>query len=309
MRAVEKGAPTHRGGLAMGRLPLVLLLLGPVSLVCQAPETAYWRLKGQSKIELARSMHGGQVQQRAAPKASAACRRVALSLDGQTLVAQNRSILIMVQTMTASKSNLCEGSRADWRDGMAQCLHLLTGLRVVAHNDDGTCADCGTLRRVPCGRGEPGPPPALVVVLGGGEDKRMVFHCVNSYCGSTGAPFVVEAGDMPPHDYLGACDVYVLNRQGERIMGGEFVDPAARPPTRVAWLPILNPHAEVRGLYERSLLYTVATALEDTVLPDVLRRRTTPRVPDWEYQKRAIEPAFRTGQEKGDSTSLQRRCS
>ena len=51
---------------------------------------------------------------------------------------QNRSVLILVQTMTATKSNLCEGSRADWRDGLAQCLHQLTGLTVIVHNDDGT---------------------------------------------------------------------------------------------------------------------------------------------------------------------------
>ena len=150
--------------------------------------TPYARLVGKSKIELARSMHGGAMLHRDAPKASASCRRVGLSLDGQTIRDQNRSILIMVQTMTASKSNLCEGSRADWRDGMAQCLHLLTGLRVVAHNDDGTCADCGTFQRTACDEG--GRPPALVVVLGGGEDKRMRFHCTNTYCGATGAPFV-----------------------------------------------------------------------------------------------------------------------
>ena len=253
--------------------------------------TPYARLVGKSKIELARSMHGGAMLHRDAPKASASCRRVGLSLDGQTIRDQNRSILIMVQTMTASKSNLCEGSRADWRDGMAQCLHLLTGLRVVAHNDDGTCADCGTFRRTACDEG--GRPPALVVVLGGGEDKRMRFHCTNTYCGATGAPFVSTAGNSPPHDYLGGCDVYVLNRQGERILGDRYVDPAAKPPTRIAWLPILNPHAEIRGIYERSLLYTVGTPLEETVLPDVHRPRTVVRTPDWEYQKRTVEPAFR----------------
>ncbi|KAH8068044.1 hypothetical protein JL721_6991 [Aureococcus anophagefferens] len=249
--------------------------------------TPYARLVGKSKIELARSMHGGAMLHRDAPKASASCRRVGLSLDGQTIRDQNRSILIMVQTMTASKSNLCEGSRADWRDGMAQCLHLLTGLRVVAHNDDGTCADCGTFRRTACDEG--GRPPALVVVLGGGEDKRMRFHCTNTYCGATGAPFVSTAGNSPPHDYLGGCDVYVLNRQGERILGDRYVDPAAKPPTRIAWLPILNPHAEIRGIYERSLLYTVGTPLEETVLPDVHRPRTVVRTPDWEYQKRTLE--------------------
>ena len=253
--------------------------------------TPYARLVGKSKIELARSMHGGAMLHRDAPKASASCRRVGLSLDGQTIRDQNRSILIMVQTMTASKSNLCEGSRADWRDGMAQCLHLLTGLRVVAHNDDGTCADCGTFRRTACDEG--GRPPALVVVLGGGEDKRMRFHCTNTYCGATGAPFVSTAGNSPPHDYLGGCDVYVLNRQGERILGDRYVDPTAHPPTRIAWLPILNPHAEIRGIYERSLLYTVGTPLEETVLPDVHRPRTVVRTPDWEYQKRTVEPAFR----------------
>ena len=82
--------------------------------------TPYARLVGKSKIELARSMHGVAMLHRDAPKASASCRRVGLSLDGQTIRDQNRSILIMVQTMTASKSNLCEGSRADWRDGQGR---------------------------------------------------------------------------------------------------------------------------------------------------------------------------------------------
>ena len=125
------------------------------------------------------------------------CQRVALSEDGEKLRAQNRSILLLVQTMTASKSNLCEGSRADWRDGMAQCLHQLTGLRVIVHNDDGTCADCSSLQRTSCiTSGDP--PPGLVVVLGGRRGQRLRFLCANHYCGSTGDPFWVDAGRNAP---------------------------------------------------------------------------------------------------------------
>ena len=40
---------------------------------------------------------------------------------GEKFLAQNRSVLILVQTMTKSTSNLCEGARSDWRDALAQC--------------------------------------------------------------------------------------------------------------------------------------------------------------------------------------------
>ena len=61
--------------------------------------------------------------------------------------AQNRSILL-VQTMTASKAAKAVGrtGATAWR----QCLHQFTGLRVIVHNDDGTCADCSSLQRTSC---------------------------------------------------------------------------------------------------------------------------------------------------------------
>jgi hypothetical protein len=147
--------------------------------------------QGVNMIQRASQLHDTSYHREGKTKATAACQRVALSEDGEKLRAQNRSILLLVQTMTASKSNLCEGSRADWRDGMAQCLHQLTGLRVIVHNDDGTCADCSSLQRTSCiTSGDP--PPGLVVVLGGGEDKRLRFLCANHYCGNTGDPFWVD---------------------------------------------------------------------------------------------------------------------
>jgi len=200
------------------------MLLRALALALAAADQARW--VGRSKLELARSMHDRHYHRAGGPKATARCRPVALTEAGRRLKAQNRSagrrgaaasarvdargrigrlatpveevrtgVVIQVQTMVASKSNLCEGSRADWRDGLAQCFAQLTGLRVVAHNDDGSCADCGTLKRTACfPRGAKEPPAALVLVLGGGEDKRLRFLCANHYCGNTGAPFWVDAG-------------------------------------------------------------------------------------------------------------------
>ena len=243
-------------------------------------------------IQRAEQLHDTSYHREGKTKATAACQRVALSEDGEKLRAQNRSILLLVQTMTASKSNLCEGSRADWRDGMAQCLHQLTGLRVIVHNDDGTCADCGSLQRTSCiSNGDP--PPGLVVVLGGGEDKRLRFLCANHYCGNTGDPFWVDAGRNAPHDYLGACDAYAFDRQGNRILGSEQVSLKADPPTKIAWLPLVNPHAEIRGLYERNLLYASEKDPETAGVPRVTRPQNIARLPDVVFQRRVIEPAFR----------------
>ena len=131
-------------------------------------------------------------QARLTPNVVATCSRVALSMEGEWMLEQKRPIVVHVQTLTASKSNLCEGSRADWREGMSQCLHQLTGLSVIVRNDDGTCADCSTLKRVECDEALPpdGPPAALVILLGGGWDPQLWFQCANNYCGLTGEPFV-----------------------------------------------------------------------------------------------------------------------
>ena len=69
----------------------------------------------------------------------------------------------------------------------------------------------------------------------------MQFQCVNNYCGQTGDPFVVDAGNNAPYDYMGACDVYVKNRQGALILGDPYVDVSAEPPTRVARVPGQHP--------------------------------------------------------------------
>ena len=248
--------------------------------------------QGVNMIQRASQLHDTAYHRQGKTKATASCQRVALSEDGEKLRAQNRSILLLVQTMTASKSNLCEGSRADWRDGMAQCLHQLTGLKVLVHNDDGTCADCSSLQRTKCiSQGDP--PPGLVVVLGGGEDKRLRFLCANHYCGNTGDPFWVDAGRNAPHDYLGACDAYAFDRQGKRILGSEQISLKADPPTKIAWLPLVNPHAEIRGLYERNLLYASEKDPETAGVPRVTRPQNIARLPDVVFQRRVIEPAFR----------------
>lgn len=248
--------------------------------------------EGLNMIQRAAALHDTSYVRGGKTKATSQCHSVVLSTDGGKLRAQNRSILLLVQTMTASKSNLCEGSRADWRDGMAQCLHQLTGLRVVVHNDDGTCADCGSLERTAC-ISHTDPPPGLVVVLGGGEDKRLRFLCANHYCGNTGDPFWVDAGRNAPSDFLGACDAYAFDRQGNRILGAAQVSLKADPPTKIAWLPLVNPHAEIRGLYERNLLYASDKDPDAAGVPRVTRPQNIARLPDVVFQRRVIEPAFR----------------
>lgn len=77
----------------------------------------------------------------------ARCHRAGLSREGRLLQMQNRSVLVIVQTVTPTKSNICEGVRADWREGLGQCLSKLTGLRVVAQNDDGALNAFSKYRR------------------------------------------------------------------------------------------------------------------------------------------------------------------
>lgn len=223
------------------------------------------------------------------------CQRATLTRDARQLRSANRSVLIVVQTSTASKSNVCLGVRSDWREGLGQCLARLTKLRVVAHNDDGTCADCASLKPVPCSREES---PGLVVVLGGGEDPNglMRIQCSGAYCRRTNDPITVGQGHFPPQDFLGACDVHAFDKRGAPLFAG--IATKADPPTRVAWFPILSPHAEIRALWERSTLY--ATDVVDRGIPDLPRKRVRRKYPapsepkdsDYAYLKRVIEPAF-----------------
>ncbi|KAJ8610811.1 hypothetical protein CTAYLR_004771 [Chrysophaeum taylorii] len=229
----------------------------------------------------------------------AKCHRVKTSRFANSLRKQNRSLLVVVQTITPSKSNVCEGLRADWREGLGQCLAKLTGLPVVAQNDDGTCANCHTLKKTSC---DIGPPPGLIVVLGGGEDpnKSMRFRCSGTYCRRTGKSFDIGLGHFPPHDYRAACDVHAFDKRHKPIFSGR-IDATFEPSTRIAWFPILNPQAEIRSLWERSTLYS--TNLEsDGALPELppLPKRqprlypkpSDPSDSDYSYQKKAIEPAF-----------------
>ena len=200
--------------------------------------------------------HGGEQKAKRLenPKVRAQCSRVPVTEDVRKLRAQNRSVVVAVQAFTPSKSNLCEGSRVDWREGVAQCLAKLTGLDVFVRNDDGTCADCARVRRVPCGD-VLSRPAGLFVVIGGGDDRQLQFHCVGSYCGYPHAPVVATTGAHPPHDYVGGCAVAAFTKARVPFLHGPHISATADPPTRVAWFPILNPHTEVRGIWERSLLY------------------------------------------------------
>ena len=248
--------------------------------------------QGVNMIQRASQLHDASYHRRGKTKATAACQRVALSEDGEKLRAQNRSILLLVQTMTASKSNLCEGSRADWRDGMAQCLHQFTGLRVIVHNDDGTCADCGSLQRTSCiTSGDP--PPGLVVVLGGGEDKRLRFLCANHYCGNTGDPFWVDAGRNAPHDYLGACDAYAFDRQGKRILVRKVSLKSGSADEDCVAAARQSPCGDP-GLVRKESAVRLRRRIPDGAgVPRVTRPQNIARLPDVVFQRRVIEPAFR----------------
>lgn len=223
------------------------------------------------------------------------CQRATLTQEARQLRSANRTVVIMVQTLTASKSNVCLGLRSDWREGLGQCLARLTKLRVVAHNDDGTCADCATLKPVPCSGDRP---PGLVIVLGGGEDPNrfMRIQCSGTYCRRTNDPITVSQGHFPPQDFLGACDVHAFDKRGAPLFAS--IATKAVPPTRVAWFPILSPHAEIRALWERSTLY--ATDVVDRAIPELTRKRVRRKYPepsepkdsDYAFLKRVVEPAF-----------------
>ncbi|KAH8048244.1 aldo keto reductase [Aureococcus anophagefferens] len=169
--------------------------------------------------------HGGEQKAKRLenPKVRAQCSRVPVTEDVRKLRAQNR----------ASPSSRASTS---------------------SRNDDGTCADCARVRRVPCGD-VLSKPAGLFVVIGGGDDRQLQFHCVGSYCGYPHAPVVATTGAHPPHDYVGGCAVAAFTKARVPFLHGPHISATADPPTRVAWFPILNPHTEVRGIWERSLLY------------------------------------------------------
>lgn len=142
------------------------------------------------------------------------------------LMSQNRSVEIIVQTSTGARNNVCEGQRSDWREGLGQCLHVLSGVRVIARNWDGTCADCSTLNRLSpeeCGAMYDESPPGLVVVVGGADpaSKSTKYQCTATYCRRTILQNRVVIGEesdgIAPSDYLGACDVHATNSQGRPI--------------------------------------------------------------------------------------------
>ena len=207
-----------------------------------------------------------------------------------------RPVLIIIQTITPTKSNICRGLRSDWREGLGQCLQKLTGLRVMVRNDDGSCSDCETLRETPCDMTSP---PGLVIVVGGGEDphKTLRFQCTSSYCRQDdfSRSFAVQTGEgFPPHDYVGACDVYAYDRRGHPIFNEEWTNTSLFRQEysslvrrqrrrglgeedsseerllmrhlrqrekgkimspRIVWFPIVSPQSEIRALWERSTLY------------------------------------------------------
>jgi len=238
----------------------------------------------------------------AKPKVVAPCSDggVELTAEAKTWKRQGRGILIIVQTVTKSKSNVCLGARSDWREGLGQCLARMTGLRTIVQNDDGSCADCATLEERDCNESDFDHPPGLVIVVGGGEDpqKTMRFRCTGSYCRTRGGPFVVGTGHFPPHDYKGACDAYPLDKRGRGVF--EMLDLSVEPRPRVIWLPILNPQSEIRALFEKSTLYATHKSLplrapDETDLP-ARRPREWPERPgdaadsDFHYLKSKVEP-------------------
>ncbi|KAJ8602585.1 hypothetical protein CTAYLR_008770 [Chrysophaeum taylorii] len=221
----------------------------------------------------------------------ARCGSARPSAEARGLALENKSVVIRVQTSTGTRNNLCEGQRSDWREGLGQCLHALSGVRVLAHNSDGSCADCGRLERVDgrlCRESE----PWLIVVLGGGEsaNKSTRYACSGTYCRRTGNPVRLEQEDFPPPDYMGACDVHAFDATGRHLFAKSL-----GKTTRVAWFPILSPNAEMRVLWEASTLY----ASRVSELPKLRKRNPRLRRPrsddvesDYAYLKRVVEPAF-----------------
>jgi len=96
--------------------------------------------------------------------------------------------------------------------------------------------------------------------------------------------------------------LYAYDPRGNPVLSGR-VDDAADPPTRVSWLPILNPHSESRAIWEESTLFTTEPSADGTMRPLPVTRKRKKRVypdvdaadvadSDYNYLKHAIEPAF-----------------
>ena len=242
-------------------------------------------------------------------KVVARCERAALKEEVVDAIrSENRSILIIIQTLTASKSNVCLGVRADWREGLGQCLARMTELRIIAQNNDGSCADCSTLRAVDCPVDKKKAPPSHVIIIGGGEDtgkedKSLRLRCSGTYCRQTGNPVVLGLGHFPPHDYVGACDVYAYDRRNQFILKGRL-DTTLNPPTKVAWIPLLNPMSELRAVWEQSTIFATDVDRYDEYrqLPILSQKRKPryypkhccgdPEDSDFKYLKNNLEPAF-----------------
>lgn len=229
------------------------------------------------------------------PRVVAPCGAGMPSSKARALQEQNRSVLLVVQTATGSRNNVCEGVRFDWREGLGQCLYQLSGVRVVAQNFDGTCADCGTLTRTSCRVDNPG----MILLIGGAEDasKQLRYVCTGTYCRRTGKEFELGKYGLghPPHDYVGGCDVHAYDNSGPIF---QRVNTSLEPPTTVAWFPLLNPTVEMRVVWEMSSLY----AGGPNGHPPLQRRNpkkffNKPRsaqklLTDYAYLKQVIEPAF-----------------
>mmetsp|Transcript_8482 Transcript_8482/g.11807 ORF Transcript_8482/g.11807 Transcript_8482/m.11807 type:complete len:610 (+) Transcript_8482:46-1875(+) len=243
-----------------------------------------------------------QASNKLKPKTIAKCSAAERTKDAIDLALQHRPILIVIQTITPTKSNVCLGVRSDWREGLGQCLAKQTGLRVIVQNDDGMCTDCMTLQPTKC-KEALAEPPALIIVVGGGDDphKALRFHCTGTYCRRTGKSFVLGLGHFPPHDFQGACDVYPYDRRNHSIFDGR-VAAFREPPTRIVWIPILNPQSEMRALWELSTLYANGVNIDKEPMPALpelpIRRKRrypnpdTPGNSDYRYLKGVIEPRF-----------------
>lgn len=238
------------------------------------------------------------------------------STIAKAFIAQNRSVEIIVQTATGAQNNVCEGHRSDWREGLGQCLATLSGVRVIARNWDGTCADCEKLTRLPskvCDKLFARQPPGLIIVIGGGDpvSKSNKYICTATYCRRTlHTPIVVgrEADGLIPPDYQAGCDVFAHNKHGNPIFRSLFksghvtvtsgdqgtrdatlklkkfkkkklkldAQSSVSPPPRLAWIPLVSPISHIRVLWEQSSLYAGVSELINTTRLPALKYRTPP---------------------------------